>query len=223
MNKVNKELLVNGYVREQEKELKLSKIIPGSIYKLIFQFQLLVETWSTEYNDSRVELSDDGSIATIQGNINLGSTVTMLGDYIVKYGDSLEWKLTLQEQTKTEPNFAVGIIPNNVELLQNYTWHEDVSNKGAFLLATMPGFFGNSGHSYKFADENLFGDENDVLEMKLDWSQSKLSYNVNGKDFGDALEKCAYDMSVDETAEYRLIVIILWATDIELLVEACYS
>ena len=87
------ELLVDGYIREHEKILKLSNIIPQAINFIIFQFQLLFEKWNTEFSNSNVNIIDDGSIAESKFN----GWVTFYGSHIVKYREECIWNLEITD------------------------------------------------------------------------------------------------------------------------------
>lgn len=46
-------------IKEQETMNKLSSVIPTSIYEIIFEFQLLIETWNKELSHTDYELMND--------------------------------------------------------------------------------------------------------------------------------------------------------------------
>ena len=56
------DLLVDGYLREQEKLSHVSNNIPTSIDCIIFEYQLYVTTWNKQLSDGSVGISDDGAI-----------------------------------------------------------------------------------------------------------------------------------------------------------------
>lgn len=223
MNKARRELLVNGYVRQQENQYNLSNIIPDSIYVIIFQFQLLIEIWNKELSKSRAQFSDDCCIVTIPGKTDASSCVTLYGDHIVKYGDNFEWRLTLLEQKRKEPNFVLGLIPNKIELLtkykSEYLWYKESSNGGAFGFGTMTGQVGHRAKSHSYSAKNVFSKEGDVLEMKLNWKDSVISFTTNGKNWGNMLGDNRWKLPQDTEMEYCLIFSIIYANDIKLMIE----
>ena len=82
------ELLVDGYIKEQEKILNLSSIVPNGIYLIIFQYELYVEIWNKALSNPAVNIIDNGSIAEIKKS---KGKITFHADQVVKYGDEFEW------------------------------------------------------------------------------------------------------------------------------------
>ena len=85
-------LLVDGYIKEHEKLLQLSNIIPTSIYSIIFEYQLLVETWNKELSDSSATISDDRSIIHIPSTTAHSSVYSINPTYRYIFGDhTVKW------------------------------------------------------------------------------------------------------------------------------------
>ena len=212
----SKVLLVDGYIKEQEKLLKLSHIVPTSIYAIIFEYQLLFEIWNKELSDERLNISDDESCVDI---VNDG-LLAMCGDHIVKYGDSFEWELKLSKTDPKMENFpalfkcAVALVPNKENVLKVKRigelsgWY----TKGGYLWSSFKGniYFGDIIKEY--STRNAFAKDGDVLQIKFNWKESTLHFIVNGNDFGNSLMKLTekgLKIPDDKQAEFRLAVCVL--------------
>ena len=147
-------LLVDGYIRQHEKILNLSTMVPISINSIIFDFQLLVAKWSKTWSNPKVNISDDESIVEIKNTRKeqkawYSEYVTMYGENVVKYGDNFVWYLEIIKGEKCQP--LIGIIPNKQNLLKkhqdNYAWHYD----GGYIWAVSSGFFGYDGKANQYS------------------------------------------------------------------------
>ena len=201
---------MDGYIREQEKVLNLSNIIPFSINFIIFEFQLLVERWNKEWSNSKVNIIDDGEIASV--GIDVSREVTIYGDYIVKYGENFMWSLEIIQGKDIA--FWLGLTPNIEKLLKQYQSSCDWYHDGGYLWESGSGFFGfDDGKAGRYSEKSSifkFKNKGDTAQIKFNWKESSLHYIVNGKDFGNALktEGCS-TVTTDKNAEFRLAVCIL--------------
>ena len=203
-------LLVAGYIREHEKILKLSNIIPQSINLIIFEFQLLYEKWNTEFSNSKVNINDNGSIAEAKMiHSDDVSRCTFYGSHIVKWGETFIWNLEITNGDFHGGELYIGLIPNKKELLiKNQSipgWYDE----GGYAWSVTMGVFGfdDGDTAWYGCDECDSLKTGDKLQLNFNWKQSSLHYIVNGKDLGNALksENCK-KVTSDENAEFRLAV-----------------
>ena len=198
-------LLVDGYIRQHEKLLKLSNIVPKSINAIIFDFQQLIEKWSREWSNSKVNIIDDGSIAEITKDWDGAhpSYITFYGDHIVKYGEKFIWNI---EIIKGEDcMLEIGITPNEEEILNknksNYNWYME----GGYIWEVKSGYFGYDQEACSYSSRIKCPRKGDKFQMNFDWKQNSLHFSANGEDFGNALKmKNCENLTNDETAEFRL-------------------
>ena len=198
-------LLVDGYIRQQEKTLNLSQIIPFSINSIIFEFQMFVEKWSKKWSNSKVNIIDDGNIAEVKH----GEKLTLYGEYIVKYGGNFMWTLEIIQGKNIA--FWLGLIRNKEDLLKQYKSSFNWYYGGGYLWEAGSGFFGfDDGKAASYSGQRSifkFRNKGDKAKIKFSWMENSLHYIVNGVDFGNALKigKCM-ELTTDENAEFRLAV-----------------
>ena len=221
-SKQRRVLLVDGYIREQEILLSLSNIIPTSIYSIIFEFQLLVETWNKEYSSSNAIVSDDGSCIDIAND----AFCCNFGSHIVKYGDCFQWTLKVVKYGGRECfKCAIGLIPDKNDLLtiKNENAMRKWPQKGGYMFSAVNGCiqFGNENNAY-CKEENVFGNEGDILQIKFNGKESTLHFITNGNDLGNCLvtwkgEKV--EISNNEQLEYRLGICVKCANGAKIMIE----
>ena len=113
LSRTNRLLLVDRYIREQEKIPKLSSIIPKSINSIIFEFQLLIEKWSIKLSNGKVNMLDNESIAEWNKIHQDSGYRTIYGEFVVQYGTNFVWNLQIIKGE--ESNVIIGRIPINHE------------------------------------------------------------------------------------------------------------
>ena len=193
----NKVLLVDGYIREHEEILKLSNIIPRSINSIIFEFQLLIETWNRKWSNSNIEIIDDDNTA----EMSVGKHQTVHGDHVVKCGEKFVWNLEIIKGENC--SLFIGITPNDEEILienkTSFKWYR----KGGYLWKNS-GRFGFDRTSRHYGKMNKFKQKGDKLKIRFDWKENSLHYIANGEDFGNALDiQDCKELTSDDKAEFR--------------------
>ena len=108
LSKEHKVLLVNGYIRENEKSLKLSKFIPKPIITIVFEFQLPIDKWCNKLSCETVNISNDQIIAEVGIQFN---TFNIFGDHVVKYEEVFVWNRQILKGKRF--SLAIGIAPEN--------------------------------------------------------------------------------------------------------------
>ena len=202
----NRLLLVDGYIREHEKILKLSSVIPRSINVIIFEFQLLIKKWNKKCSNPNVNIIDDDSVAE-WNNIHQDSGYrTIYGEYVVKYGTNFVWNLEIIKGE--ECNVIIGIIPNNEETLMecvsNMNWYQ----MGGFIWDARSGWIGYENRLNGYS-KGMKLKQGDKIQIKFNWEEKSLHYIGNGEDFGNALKDPYIDckkITKDENVEFRLAV-----------------
>ena len=198
-------LLVDGYIREHEKKLSLSNIIPKSINSIIFEFQLLIEKWSKKWSHPKANIIDDGSTFEGERDEIYSFYFSAFGDHIVKYGDNFVWNI---EITKGGDGFlGLGLIPNNEGILTKCQGDYAIHQKGGYLWSVNTGYFGYDGQIRKVFDRLWSLQKGDMFTVKFNWKESSLHCFANGKDLGNAFDaKDCNGITTDENAEFRFAV-----------------
>ena len=215
-------LKVDGYIREQEKLLHLSNIIPTSVYAIIFEFQLLVEKWNKEFSSSNAIITNDESYVDIAND----AFSCIFGSHNVKYGESFQWTLKVVKYDGKECfKCAVGVIPNKKELLtiKNKYSSSEWSRKGGYTFSAVNGFvqFGVEDNEYCH-QEDVFGNQGDVLQIRFNWKESTLHFITNGNDLGNCLvtwKGKKVEIPNDKQLEYRLGVCVKYANGAKIMIE----
>ena len=227
-------LLIDGYLREQEKCLNLSNIIPKSIYAVIFEFQLLVEKWNKEFSSSNAVISDNGSCIDITND----ALLSICGNHTVKYGECFQWKLKVIKSKAKPKQFdswqrkygksfkcVIALVPNNDDLLtiEREEDMEELPKKGGYVFSAVNGYIQYNGVKRRYARRSYsFGDKGDILQIKFNWKVSKLHFIINGDDLGNCLvtwkgEKV--EISNDEQLEFRLVVCVMEANGAKIMIQ----
>ena len=203
------DLLVYGYVREQEKILNLYSMIPTEIYSVIFEYELFTVSWNKEISHNEWKILNYGTTAQIykktasDGERSLRRTV--YGDTIVKSGENFSSTLTITHGENVD--LLVGLIPNKPRLLkkctENFIWYKN----GGYAFASLSGIFLGEGVIMPYASRELFSKTNDQLQIKFDWKENSLHYIVNECDFGNAVKDKTF--IVDQDQEFELPVCII--------------
>ena len=223
MNCQRRQLLVDGYIKEQEQLLKLSNIIPTGIYAIIFEYQLLVEKWNKEYSNSAFTISDDEIVAKIA---KASKQITVYGDHVVNYGDSFEWKLKLLNADSC--SIVLGLIRcDDEDILKKYqTGYLWYYNNG-WALGGTSGWFGfDNGDSRPYCQQYIFNEQGDTVKIRFNWKESSLYFigDDNIEEAKNAFEVTKNNnkrvkVSDDENAKYRLAVCVLYGSNVEMSVE----
>ena len=204
-------LLVDGYIRQHEKILNLSSIVPISINSIIFDFQLLLEKWSTKWSNSAVNIIRDASIAEMkyiaETNWFFNKRITFYGDHVVKYGESFVWNLEIIKGENCK--LSLGITLNKPEILIGCQHSHDWYFYGGYVWEASSGYFGyDNGRYDKYSNpaitsEFKFISKGVKLQIKFNWKENLLKYIVNGHDHGNALTTgtCG-ELKNDETHEF---------------------
>ena len=218
-------LVVDGYLREHEQELKLSNILPTAINYLIFCYQLLVDVWDTKISNPQAVISDDGSTFKIgemkdskgqplfdidnEGRVcwvsELGQMTGIVGSKVVGFNVDFEWCLTMVEAIGMCPVF-VGLVPNKEEALMHASGPFGWGKHGAMIC------FGTSrevnGVRMHWTRKGLqFEKQDDVLKLRFIWNEHEctLQVVVNGENVGDILT--GFDADIyNKESEFRLVV-----------------
>ena len=204
---------MDGYIKEQEKILNLSSIVPKGIYLIIFEFQLYVEIWNKSLSNSAVNIIENGSIAEIKKSS--AANLTFYGDQVVKYGDEFEWNLKLIDGDNV--NIVVGLILNKTYVLERYLSSFGWYKENGYAYGTKSRYFayygGSRTHSHPYAPENaLFVEKGDTMKIKFVWKETEcsLNYIINGIDAGNAISTDESKRGLNnKTNEYRLAVHLL--------------
>ena len=219
--KIKKVLLVHGYIRKQEKLLKLSNVIPASIYPIIFEYQLCVETWNKDLGHLFAKISDDGSCIEME---SAGKEWKFaFGSHIVKQNDAFKWTLKIAKGV-VDPNLIVGLLPNEDDLL-NTKDNEPFMLMckwmvRAYVFSVVGGtFLTSTSSNYTYADDKSFAKEGDTLQIDLNWNEGTLHFITNGRDWGNALVD---DIRIEEDVKELRLGICLVESDenIKLLIDS---
>ena len=217
--KERKLLLVDGYIKEHEKLLMLSNIIPTSIYAIIFEYQLLVDTWNKELSHSKSKISDNGSCLELFEETVPGYKY-IFGTHCIKYGDNFQWTLEIIQGSKLA--LVLAVIPNNQRLT---TIDESKStedglpadflrwDENGYLWAVSTGYFGYKGKPRKWTGQETFANTGDIVKVGVNWMDSLLHIIVNNQDLGTCdKEKWIEDCHDDKEKDFLLGLIILKKT-----------
>ena len=88
MAQINKELLVYGYIHENEKYLNI--LVPLGIIELIYNFSKFFDVWNTKFVAKSLIIDTKENIIEQTGR----STRTAFGTHIAKKGEVCIWNLT---------------------------------------------------------------------------------------------------------------------------------
>ena len=211
-----RELLVDGFIREQENSLRLSNIIPKSINLIIFEFQLLVDIWNKKWSHPKVNINDNRSIVEISKDDTFDDFPTIYGDHIVKYDDSFSWHLEIIKGKDCKS--LIGIMPNKEEILSKYNANQLYNHVGVYLWAVPSGYIFHNATASKYSRGKSFCQKGDQLEIKFNWKQNILQYIFNGEDFGNALDVCSIQEK-DQSAEFRLAICVKPSQDNDIAIK----
>ena len=193
-------ILVDGYLREYEKKLNLSSIIPKSINSIIFEFQTLTAKWNKKWSSSKVKLIDDGTIAIIENNFD---DHTIYGDQIVKYAQNFVWNLEIIKGTIMD--IAIGISPNKEEILRAHRHDYGFWLKGGYIWEVFSGRVAFNGHTRKIADRKRDVTEADKFNVIFNWKESIFRFIFNGTDLGNVFDITDLDQ-ISKDSEFRFAV-----------------
>lgn len=184
------DLLVHGYVRDHERILNLTSVIPTEIYLVILAYELLTASWNKELSHHEWNIDKHGSTATIHHtSISVtDNTVrrTIYGTHIIKHGEEFTWKLTIKHGENV--NLIVGLILNEPDLLERYKTDISWFQTGGFAYGSLSGVIAYNGRTHSYSDRNLFCKTNDELVMIFNWKKKSLHFIINGSDLGNALK-----------------------------------
>ena len=211
-SKQRKILLVDGYIREHEKSLNLSNIIPKSICAVIFEFQVLFDKWNKELMTSNAIISDDGSCVDIK-NDEFG---VISCTHIVKYGVCFKWRLKIIKLNNIQ-HCIVILAPDTLDvdtmkgnlhgcvMKGAYAWAAGKENSTWFLYKDNDETF----QSTKYDDSNSLRNEGDTSQIKFNWKESALNFIANDQDFGNCLvtnKGKEIKITHDKEAGFRLVL-----------------
>ena len=218
-NKIKRELLINGYLREQEKTLKLYAIIPAPIYKIIFEFQRLLEIWNKKLSHKDFKITNDGENAKLVG-IQNWTNKTIYGDHVVKYGDNFVWNIKLNKGNDCV--LVVGLIQNNFQLMQQQKTSSNWYRSDGYALGCQGGFFGFGSCIRKYCDKKILVNQGDVMEMRFNWKKSSFHFIANGMDLGNALSNpdgSVNKVTDDEKVEFRFALTVQKGENMEIMIQ----
>ena len=224
-SKQRKVLLVDGYIRENEKSLYLSNVIPKPIYAVIFEYQLLLDVWNKELNDKHTTISDDGSCIDITPSSNQIGGRPIKATHTVKYEESFKWTLEIMKVDGVMTNrwIFIALVPDKDDIGDNpFQWYK----KGGIAWLASTGVLGGNGATKKYSEKNQFVKEGDILQIKFNYSQrSTLHFIANDKDLGDALitndssKPNKFKINVDEDVAFRLMMHVPSSINIKLRID----
>ena len=225
-SKFRKVLLVDGYMREHEKVLNLSNIIPNTINVIIFEYQLLIDTWDKKMSNPAAIISEDG-LSFEFGLDKPKFCQGIIGTHIVKYGESFEWTLKILEFNGEKLNIVIGLVPNKESVLKHEGGAAYWNHNGAFIYLPLSG---NRAYNKKlktgWVDEKLFGKPGDVLQIKFEWNKESLPalyFIPNGKNLGNFFvdtERKTIEIPNDKQIGYRMGVSVLVAKRVKIEMES---
>ena len=223
-SKQKKVLLVDGYIREQEKLLNLSHVIPKPINAVIFEYQLLVETWNKELSDSNATISDDGGCINI--NCSSQSKILFAGTHIVKCGEHFEWTLKIMEIVKSRTygmSMFIGLLPE--EHLPNSMRPARWFQKGGMGWLTWTGFVGCENKTWPFSESRLFEKKGDVLNIQYN-SNGSIDFTANGQKVG--INKKQVKITPNKDTGLRLLIHVSGVKHLKMMVDGqglyfCYK
>ena len=216
-SKKRKVLLVDGYVREQEKLLKLSKVIPKPINAVIFEYQLLFEAWNKELSDPKTTISDDGGCI----ELNEDARYVFFGTHILKYADSFEWTLKIMESVpcaSSDIYMFIGLIPANKNMngKNPFSWHDD----GGLAWLPLTGYIGCDKKTFPFSKSHIFEKKGDILQITYNSNES-IYFTVNGQDLGNCLinKEEHHKITEDKDAEFRFVINVCGAKQLKMMID----
>ena len=181
----NQELLVWGYVRENERAYKIRNM-PLDINKVIYLYLKLCDEWNVQHSSQNMKIDKTRSIIHVKT-----SYATAYGDTVVSQGKFV-WRLQISspndDDTETFESPYIGIIEDKRLLLKKYRDSAKWDMHGYQLLAGGDGsIYTRMTHSKNDKTRKyqcVWMEEGDILEMTLDLNHRTLSFKVNDKDFG---------------------------------------
>ena len=179
-----RELLVAGYVRNLETLLTIN--VPIEITDIIYLYQRLLDTWNRKYSHKDITIDENAGIM----KINVAEHVTAYGTLVVSKG-VFKWKIKiLSTDEGTNAPSWIGIVEDDESLLQRYYNNSNWDHNGCQLCGGSGSLYSKQVGIIKNAmNYNCrWSEQGDVLEMTLDLDQQKLSFVVNGEDFGVRFE-----------------------------------
>ena len=219
-----KALLVDGYIREHEKLLNLSHIIPTSIYALIFEFRLLSEKWNKELTNSNAIISYDRSCVDITNDI----FCVISGTHYIKYGQCFYWELKMMKQIDITPTCIVVLAPPTLDLcdIKDAEGIKECIKTGGYAWNGESGeiWYGSNDNCEirKYGKSGGFKNAEDTLEITFNWEFSALHISLNGDDFGICLLTDNMGQVTKTTdnklSEYRLRVCVMNANGVRLII-----
>ena len=202
--RIKSDILVSGWIRDIRKKYGL--LIPKDVNNICFEYWLfkLCDEWETKYLLPYIQVKDECVRITKR---KIGDDLpSIYGCHSISEG-VYEWKIRFNTKVKW---ICIGIIEDEEKILEKYADNNDYEqSNGGFLLSM-------NGIIYAF-DERIHGycktfeKRGTIITMKLDMDQCVLSYAINGKDYGTALENIP-------KKRYRFVVNLLYyGEEIELL------
>ena len=187
MSAVDKYLvLIQGFIRELYKKDKEQKEAPLDIINLIFEYESRHDQWDLRYVSlQRAKLENPYCVRVT----SLVDPVTIYGTIAVDSKSGHHWILQLKYRgygSAAQQKKMIGLIKDDILWLKSRqnkdNWHH-VSSRGGYSFDTKAG---RMMPTYRFyATKRAFDTTNDTIEIKL--KDSKLSYIINGHDYGDAI------------------------------------
>ena len=222
LKKRKKVLLVDGYIREHEKSLTLSNVIPKSIISIIFEFQLLFEAWDKTISNRYAVISDDGS-SFVMESISMHFSPAIIGTRIIKFGESFEWRLKILKATN-KCDVYIGLVPNKKDLMCHYEGGPGWMSRGGLIWMAKSGCRCYNDSIKSWSNIELFGKEGDVLQIKFIWDEiSTLNYIINGEDLGNMLlteDGQIAKIKCEQDVGFRLgISAYFWGQYVKIMVE----
>eukprot|EP01084_Bolivina_argentea_P320298 555723_1 len=220
--KPNDQFVVSGYFREQQ-----TSYFPHDIINICLLYYVQIEMWNEKYI-AKVHTLNGNCITHTGSNAFQSSFGTLTVDKSI---DEHHWKFLLKKMIYADNTFSVvvgvwkqrdenNIPPVHLMYTQNssskfyytgygYCCGYQVGSSGTSYLVDPRGSTSGNGYGIKCKD----GDE---LEMHLNFKNLTLSYSVNGKDMGIAIEKIEdvkYKLALCSYAQGNIIELLdYWNT-----------
>ena len=186
--RIKTDILVVGWVREFSISNKL--IIPKDITNTCFVFWLLkvCDEWDKYYSTAHYRFSNDSVSLQVKDDEDghLDYTPSMYGSHSIGSG-SYQWTITIKRNVDW---ICVGIIEDKHKILQKFLTENDYDyENGGFVMLPTGVIYYRGGITFDFCDE-LKGswDESLIVIMTLNMDDHTLSYKINDKDYGIAME-----------------------------------
>ena len=188
VSEANLSLLISGYIREQEKELKLYMIIPTGIARIILIFYPVLLFKFGDFNKGQFQINDDKTILTGQpnwkGTCNGHLVYADLGqfnDIGLNEGIHL-WSIQNLANDHNGCFLSIGVTTAKSYKLIN-EWKREDNAFGLYVDST----FGSSNYEH-WIDQGFnsywkgysFWKENQVMTIKLNCNDWSVTYYQDG-------------------------------------------